>query len=89
MFICKSKFNYIDKVLGVTKDGEQYVSINVIEINGTKKYNFISKDAQVIELFKKLEISRFAEINLKLSFVREFNPESRFSYWSCNLLGVD
>lgn len=89
MFICKSKFNYIDKVLGVTKDGEQYVSINVIEINGTKNYNFLSKDTQVIELFKKLEISRFAEINLKLGFVREFNPESRFSYWSCNLLGVD
>lgn len=89
MFICKSKFNFIDKFIGVTKEGEQYVSLNVIELNGTKKYNFISKDTQVIDLFKKLEISRFAEVNLKLGFIREFNQEKRFSYWTCSLLGVD
>ncbi len=89
MFICKSKFNYIDKVIGVTKEGEQYVSLNVIELGGTKKYNFISKDVQVIELFKKLDISRFAEINLELGFNREFNQERRFSFWTCVLLGVD
>ena len=89
MFICKSKFNFIDKIIGVTKDGERYVSINVIEVSGTKKYNFISKDANVIEIFNKLDISRFAEINLKLGFIREFNQERRFSYWTCVLLGVD
>ncbi len=89
MFKCKAKFNFIDKVSGVTKDGEKYVSLNVIPVNDTKKYNFISKDETVINLLNSIQLSRFAEITLELGFVKEFNYERRISYWSCVLLGVD
>lgn len=89
MFKCKEKFNFIGKVSGVTKDGEKYISIDVIPTNDIKKYNFISKDETVINLFNSLQLSRFCEITLEIGFKKEFNYERKTSYWLCVLLGVD
>ena len=89
MFICKDKFNYVDKSMGVTKDGEKYLSINVIPINDTKKYNFLTKDEEVMNLFNTMEFKRFEEITLVIKFTREFNFERKTSYWSPMLIGVE
>ena len=89
MFISKVKVNFVDKSVGVTKDGEKYISINVIPINGTKKFNFISKDDNVIEYFNSYDFKRFEEIIISVDFNREFNQEKRTSYWSATLVGVE
>ena len=89
MFICKCKVNFIDKVVGVTKDGEKYVSINAIPINDTKKYNFISKDESIINYFNTCNFGRFEEIVISIGFTREFNSERKTSYWSASLVGVE
>lgn len=89
MFVSKCQVNFIDKVVGVTKDGERFVSVNVIPLNDTKKFNFISKDDEVINYFKTCEFKRFEEITVLIGFNREFNQEKRTSYWSANLVGVE
>ena len=89
MFICEEKFNYVDKSMGVTKDGEKYLSLNVIPINDQKKYNFLTKDDEIINLINSLEFKRFQEITLQIKFIREFNFEKRTSYWFPQLVGVD
>lgn len=89
MFISKCKVNFVDKVVGVTKDGEKYISVNVIPIDDNKKYNFISKDDNVINLFNTYDFKRFEEITISLAFIREFRPETRTSYWAVVLTGVE
>ena len=81
-------FNFIDKHIGVTKDGEQYISINVLS-KDNKKFNFISKDTKIIEKISPLNLQRFAQIKLVLGFERTYNQEKRTSYWSCELIGVE
>jgi len=88
MITCKEEFNFIDKRVGVTKDGEQYISINVIS-KDNKKFNFISKDNKLIDKVAPLNLQRFALIKLVLNFERVFNKEKRTSYWTCNLVGVE
>ena len=89
MFKSTSKVNYVDKTLGVTKDGEKYISVNVMPVGDSKKYSFLSKDEEVINLFNTLDFKRFEEITIVVGFNREFNQEKRTSYWSAILLGVE
>lgn len=84
----QATFNFIDKRIGVTKDGEQYISINVLSEDNLK-LNFISKDPKFIDKIGGLNITRFSPIKLYFEVVRVFNPEKRTSYWSVNLIGVD
>lgn len=88
MITCKEEFNFVDKRIGVTKDGEQYISINVLS-KDNKKFNFISKDKKLIDKVAPLNLQRFAIIKLILCFERVFNKEKRTSYWTCNLVGVE
>lgn len=88
MITCKEEFNFIDKRVGVTKEGEQYISINVIS-KDNKKFNFISKDTKLIDRISPLNLQRFAPIKLQLNFERTFNREKRTSYWTCSLVGVE
>ena len=88
MISCKEEFNFIDKRVGVTKEGEQYISINVLS-KDNKKFNFISKDEKIINRISPLNLQRFAPIKLILSFERVFNKEKRTSYWTCGLVGVE
>lgn len=88
MITCKEEFNFVDKRVGVTKDGEQYISVNVIS-KDNKKFNFISKDTKLIDKIAPLNLQRFAPIKLILCFERMFNKEKRTSYWTCNLIGVE
>lgn len=88
MISCKEEFNFIDKRVAVTKDGEQYISINVIS-KDNKKFNFISKDTKLIDKISPLNLQRFAPIRLILDFERVFNKEKRTSYWTCELIGVE
>lgn len=89
MFVSKCKVNFLDKVVGVTKDGEKYISVNVIPANDTKKFNFISKNDDVINAFNTYDFKRFEEITISVGFFREFNQEKRTSYWSATLVGVE
>lgn len=82
------EFNFIDKRIGVTKEGEQYISINVIS-KDNRKFNFISKDIKLIDKISPLNLQRFATIKLVLDFDKVFNVEKRTSYWTCELVGVE
>lgn len=82
------EFNFIDKHIGVTKDGEQYISINVIS-KDNKKFNFISKNTDLIDKISPLNLQRFAIVKLILGFERIYNKEKRTSYWTCDLIGVE
>lgn len=82
------EFNFIDKRLGVTKDGEQYLSINVLS-KDNRKFNFISKDTKLIDKISPLNLQRFAPIKLVLDFERVYNNERKSSYWACSLIGVE
>lgn len=88
MFKCKEEFNFVDKRVAVTKDGEQYISINVIS-KDNKNFNFISKNTDLIDKISPLNLQKFSKITLILGFKREFNKEKRTSYWTCSLLGVE
>lgn len=88
MYESQAIVNFIDKVFGVTKNGEQYVSVSVIPVEGTQKLSFMSTDPDVLNVIKSMDIKRFDEIILRLGFKRIFNPENRTSYWSCELLGI-
>lgn len=88
MITCKEEFNFIDKRVGVTKDGEQYITINVLS-KDNRKFNFISKDSKLIEKIAPLNLQRFAPIRLIVDFERVYNKEKRTSYWACNLVGVE
>ncbi len=76
------------KGYGVTKDGEQYISINVLSKNN-KKFNFISKDTKLIDKISPLNLQKFSPIKLVLNFERVFNKQKRTSYWSCEFVGVE
>lgn len=82
------EFNFIDKHIGVTKDGEQYISINVIS-KDNKKFNFISKNTDLIDKISPLNLQRFAIVKLILGFEKIYNKEKRTSYWTCDLIGVE
>lgn len=88
MVTCKEDFNFVDKRVGVTKEGEQYISINVIS-KDNRKFNFISKDTKLIDKISPLNLQRFAPIKLVLDFERIYNKEKRTSYWTCELIGVE
>lgn len=88
MVIAKEVFNFIDKREGITKDGEKYLSINVLS-KDNKKLNFIIKDNNLINKISPLNLQKFSAIKLILDFDREFNREKRTSYWKCNLVGIE
>ena len=88
MVVAKETFNFIDKREGITKDGEKYLSINVLS-KDNRKFNFITKDTELINKISPLNLQKFAQIKLVLNFERVFNREKRTSYWTCNLLGVE
>lgn len=80
-------FSFIDKKHGVTKDGEQYIALNVLSKNN-KKLNFISKVPEVIDKLSTINLSKFQDIKLHFDFEREYNKEKKVSYWTCEIIGV-
>lgn len=83
-----AKFYFIDKLVGVTKEGEQYLSINVLS-EDNRKFNFITKDPKIIDRLAPLNIQKFALVKLTFSIDKIFNPETRFSHWNVSLTGVE
>ena len=88
MVLAKETFNFIDKREGVTKDGAKYLSINVLS-KDNRKFNFITKDMDLVNKISPLNIKKFSPIKLILDFERVFNREKRTSYWTCNLVGIE
>lgn len=88
MVLAKETFNFIDKREGVTKDGAKYLSINVLS-KDNRKFNFITKDMDLVNKISPLNIQKFSPIKLILDFERVFNREKRTSYWTCNLVGIE
>lgn len=81
-------FNFIDKRVGVTKDGEQYLALNVLS-RDNEKINFITKNSELIDKLGKFDVARFAPIKLKFETNRLYNKEKKFYYWSVELIGVE
>ena len=88
MVVAKETFKFIDKREGITKDGEKYLSLNVLS-KDNRKFNFITKDMELVNKISPLSIQKFSPIKLILDFDRVFNREKRTSYWTCNLVGVE
>lgn len=88
MVIAKEIFNFIDKREGMTKDNQKYLSINVLS-KDNKKFNFITKDTDLINKISPLNLQKFSQVKLVLKFDKEFNREKRTSYWTCTLVGVE
>ena len=88
MVLAKETFNFIDKREGVTKDWVKYLSINVLS-KDNRKFNFITKDMDLVNKISPLNIQKFSPIKLILDFERVFNREKRTSYWTCNLVGIE
>ena len=88
MVVAKETFNFIDKREGITKDGEKYLSLNVLS-KDNRKFNFITKDMDLVNKISPLNIQKFSPIKLILDFERVFNREKRTSYWTCNLVGIE
>ena len=82
-------FTFLNSTTGVTKDGEQYAVLNVIDKETTGKYSFISKDPQVIDKVIKLQCEQYKDIRVFLGFNKEFNQKTRYSNWRVELLGCD
>lgn len=80
-------FSYIDRKIGVTKDGEQFVAVNVLS-KDNRKFNFISKSPEVIDKISQANFTKFQDIKLHFDFNREFNKEKKISYWTCEIIGV-
>lgn len=80
-------FSYIDKKVGVTKDGEQFIAVNVLS-KDNKKFNFISKSPEVIDKLSQSNFTKFQDIKLHFDFTREYNREKKVSYWTCEIVGV-
>lgn len=89
MFKSKRVFSYLDNQISVTKDGEKYVSVSVIDKETTGKFSFISKNEEVINVFSHLDLQRFSDITLIVDFERVFNPNTRYSSWQPQLIGVE
>ena len=88
MVVAKEMFNFIDKREGITKEGDKYLSINVLS-KDNRKFNFITKDTDLINKISPLNLQKFSQIKLVLNFERVFNREKRTSYWICELIGVE
>ncbi len=80
-------FSFIDRVVGVTQQGEQYIAINVLA-KDNKKYSFFGKSPELIDKLSTMQLTKFQDVKLHFSFTREFNKEKRTSYWHCELVGV-
>ncbi len=80
-------FSYIDKKIGVTQNGEQYLALNCLS-KDNKKFNFISKRPEVIDKISQTNFTKFQDIKLHFDFNREFNKEKKVSYWTCELVGI-
>lgn len=88
MVLAKDTFYFIDKREGINKDGEKYLTINVLS-KDNRKFNFITKDTELINKVSPLNLQRFSPIKLVLDFEREFNREKRISYWTCSFVGIE
>lgn len=80
-------FNFVDRKVGVTQDGEKYLALNVLS-KDNQKLSFITKKEELINKISSLQLTKFQDIKLNFNFSREFNREKRVSYWACELIGV-
>lgn len=88
MLISRDKFIFIDKKVGVTKDGEKYFAINVLTKNDKSSRSFVTKNPEIVDKLSNIKLADFQEIELVVGFDRVFNPQTRFSNWSCELIGI-
>ena len=84
----KQVFTFIDTKSGVTKDGEKYLSVNVMtKGNSKQKLSFITKDEDLINKISQTKFIDFQDIVLIVDFKRLIN-QNRYSYWDCELIGI-
>ena len=65
-------FSYIDKKVGVTQAGEQYIAMNVLS-KSNRKFSFISKDPDVINKISQTNFTKFQDVKLHFDFDKEYN----------------
>lgn len=82
-------FSYLNYGAGVTKDGEQYAYINVLDKDTSAKLNFVTKDPAVIDTVRKIQLDMYHDIRLILDFNKVFNKKTRYSNWQVELVGCE
>ena len=58
-------FNFVERKVGVTQDGEKYIAINVLS-KDNQKLSFISKKEELINKISSLPIRTPNEFNTKM-----------------------
>lgn len=53
-----------------------------------RKFNFMSKDPNVIDKLSQTNFTKFQDVKLHFDFNREYNSEKKTSYWVCEIVGV-
>ncbi|MFR8104702.1 MAG: hypothetical protein ACLU8F_06515 [Clostridia bacterium] len=81
-------FTYLGKKSGVTKDGEQYLALNVLTKDTKQKFSFVIKDSSIIDKVSSRKFIDFQDIKLFFNIDRVFNNETRYSHWEIQLVGV-
>lgn len=89
MFKGSNVFTFLSKRNGVTKDGESYVSVNVLTKHTKKPISFIVTKPELIDLINNRQFTDYQDIKLIVEFDRVFNSKTRYSNWQVELVGVE
>lgn len=80
-------FSFISKSVGITKEGEKFLALNVLS-KDNRKFNFITKTPDVIDKISQTNFTKFQDVKLQFNFDREYNRDKKTSYWTCEIVGI-
>lgn len=89
MFKGSNVFTFLSKRNGVTKDGEQYVAINVLTRSTKKPVSFYVTDSKLIDEINSRQFTDYQDVKLILECDRVYNKATRYTNWQVNLVGVE
>lgn len=84
----KQTFIFVNKTVGVTKEGVRYVAFDVLEKKNKNKYSFVAKNPDLITRLENTKFVDFQDVVMYFDFNKVFNPQTRFSNWQCELIDV-
>ncbi len=90
MFKGQGIFTYLTKRVGVTKDGVQYLCLDVVSKDLKKlKYGFIITDTSLIDKISQRQFHDYQDVKLFFEVSRVFNKEKRVNYWDVSVVDVE
>lgn len=88
MLVARDKFYFVERKVGITKEGEKYFCLNVLTKNDKSSMSFLTKEPDIVDNLSNIKFVDFQEIELIVGFKRVFNPQTRYSNWNCELIGI-